>query len=110
MKSSEIIRAAKQYLWNGRTVNSRSSYGYYKYQHVCYAICALENNCRLNGISSKIKAIRKEIQTQLEGFVSLDVWLEYKAGIKKDLTARNIQRHRKQWMELLAQQYEAKGD
>lgn len=101
MKTSELIREAKRYLWDG----TRSSGLYYKSRYICFAIADVP----LAAVSQCNKA-QFLISKRLGRFETLEDWLKYNGVRSREMTTKRVQAHRLAWMELLAQEFEAKGD
>lgn len=99
MKHSEILREAKNVLWDGR-----SSYRVgVTIQHICYAIT-------LTSDSRKALKLRREIRRVLGGCHSLYQWLGKHAGVPEELlTERNMQEYRHRWLDELIRIYEKAG-
>ena len=109
-KTSAMIREAKQHLWNGRTYPTNAT------TFICFTL----NRMRSTYGDRKVNQLQKEIDRRLQvrrqdGHIvrtgSLRLWLSAVLGVPHNkLKARDVQRHRLQWMEMLEAEYEAKGD
>lgn len=106
MKTSELIRYAKQYLWDGyRTIDL------FRPDMTEYICHALETAGERRKQKSKALVVMVLIESRLKG-KTLRQWVARRLRVESeyDLPNVDVQRHRLQWMELLAKEYEAKGD
>jgi 5S rRNA maturation endonuclease (ribonuclease M5) len=106
IKTSELIRYAKRYLWDGYTTAHLFQPDMTEY--ICHALETAGERRKQN---KKALAVMVLIDSRLNGR-TLRQWVARRLRVKSeyDLPTVDVQRHRLQWMELLAKEYEAKGD
>lgn len=102
MKSSEILREAKKFLWDGRGRHSPPGKGL----TVCYA------SSRGLGWSDKDSVhIRQRIMASIHPYNTVTMWLAVQMGVRHNtLTDRQKQAYRHAWVDHLIATYEAEGD
>ena len=102
MKTSTLLRRAKQCLWDGKS--ERRS-------RVCSGLC-VAIMCSETDITYDVgRAVRNRIQQSLGGHTYVTGWLKYEAKVpKKLLTAENVQEYRHRWLDALIAEYKARGD
>lgn len=115
MKTSEVLRHAKRHLapsHNG-TYNYTTKTGAEKF--ICIAIMtAAEVTKRITAYD--VKRCKDMIASRLEGFDTLEGWLQYKGYLPKELswvdhaTRDRIQQHRHAWLDMLITEFKSKGD
>ena len=101
MKSSEMLRKAKDFLWDGVSPRAgvlNTNVG------ICYAlICAVGRD--------ESPRVHQEIGRRLAPYGYVDNWLHHIAGVPwEQLTPENVQAYRHRWLEHLIKEYESKGD
>lgn len=111
LKTSNIIRKAKTYLWNGA-----GDQGQHKEEYICFAVTSAIRN-GVWGVNASPEAeqraseIRAMIESRLAPFISLESWLMKVGNVPRSaLNSRRLQEHRRQWMDMLIAEFEAKGD
>lgn len=115
MKTSEVLTHAKRRL--ATTYNDVYNYttktGAEKF--ICIAIMtAAEVTKRIT--TADIDRCRLMIESRLEGFDTLEGWLQYKGylpmewGLVNYATRNRIQQHRHAWLDMLIAEFKAKGD
>jgi hypothetical protein len=103
MKTSEILRRAKARLWNGVTLDKHGDVPRGKSAMICYAI--------MGASFAESDAVCREIMRRIHPYNTLRGWLANQPHVRLgDLTDKNVQRHRRQWVDKLIAEYEAKGD
>ncbi len=103
MKTSELIKQAKELLWDGKDECEDC-----KEEFICYALLHASSNRFQMELSQRI---RDDIEVRLHPWNNLYSWLRYEANIsEKDLTYKRVQAHRLAWMNKLIKEYKAKGD
>jgi hypothetical protein len=101
MKTSKLIRKAKKYLWDGKSIWKESTEKF-----ICFALEQVENVPHF-----QVCAVQELIAQRIGHCRDLEQWLAYKlkCGVF-ELPSEQVQAHRLAWMEMLAQEFEAKGD
>ena len=98
MKKSEMLKEAKKLLWDG--VSNIDG----KQRYICFALVQTVGGKH----SVPLCAI---IHERLGGHPTLITWLHYKCNIpEQQLTNEVVQAHRHQWVDMLIEEFEAKGD
>lgn len=93
MKTSEALKEARALIESGRR------------RHVCTAIDAALGG---NWLAWKK---RRLIMNMLEGYETLEIWLNAKHGIPYDaMTPEQMRLYRMRWLDHLIAKYKAKGD
>jgi hypothetical protein len=103
IKTSEILRAAKYYMWDG---HGYCAHTYYLCTSIQLAAERLSGDNRF-----KAEIIKNRISKSIapENFVSR--WLENAVGVPvTELTCKNLQAYRHRWLDALIAEYEAKED
>ena len=107
MKASEIIRKAKQHLWNGKGVEPTN-----KEAFVCWAIGRITNNNVDDDVYFATARVHELIEKQIYPHGTVFDWLYYQCGVPmheiKD--TKRMQAYRLAWMDRLIADFEAKGD
>jgi len=117
MKSSELLRACKEYLWDG--VSPRN-----EVLEDSTMICTALGYAWEAGFQSadpqclKLEEVRKDIADRLEGSATYQIWLlahhrdlyVQAQGVSRGHLYREVQRGRHAWVDALIAEYEAKGD
>lgn len=104
MKTSTLLRRARRYLWDGNSC-------LYQYPLRYRCLCIAVERAAHKGAHYRNIPVCVEIQRRLGGHPTLEKWLLSKDVVlhyKTDEPA--IQAHRKQWLNMLIAEYEAKGD
>lgn len=103
MKSSELIKQAKELLWDGGDDTEHC-----KDEYICYALLHAASTPSQGRLAQRI---RDSIEVRLHPWNNLYSWLRYEANIPdKMLTNERVQAHRLAWMNKLIKEYKAKGD
>lgn len=102
MKTSTLLRRAKRHLWNGTT----DLYRDYRRIPICLAIAEADPYLRYY----EDIPVCQEIHKRLEGYSTLENWLRSRGIAITDDDDVLIQRHRKQWLDMLIAEYQMKGD
>jgi hypothetical protein len=120
VKTSEILRQAEHYLWNGQSKSDLEWFckrnGSLKEQFLCHAVersvrKGSWNRSAPQNLAQKSRYISDMIESRMYPHVTLNTWLAECANIPKEhLTDVNVQEHRKQWLHLLIKEFQAKGD
>ena len=98
MKKSEMLREAKKFLWDGVSKRNR------KEVYICLALS-------FNVGFKQTNELRKIIYERIGGFGSIDKWLHDKYNIPKEQFKNEaMQAYRHQWVDMLIEEFEAKGD
>lgn len=104
MKTSEVLRRAKKFLWGGVR-------GYEVPEGKGYGICtAIFYASRDNWTWRQRDALINKIGASIRPYIYVEDWLMAKGVPYQDLTKPKLQKYRKRWLEHLAALYEAKGD
>jgi hypothetical protein len=110
MKSSELLHKAKKYLWNGKSRQNN------KTQYICHALEDVVNNLKVIpayrlSYMEKVKDIQREIVSRLEPYDSMLDWLTTKGKVPHSQISNSaMQAHRFAWLDVLIEEYKAKGD
>lgn len=114
MKTSELLTAAKKYLWDGQDDNQLEDLSEHKSEYICFAISNVrhfELNLSEAPIYWLIRKTRDMIELRLFPWNNMDAWLLRGACIPPEqLTPDRVQAHRLAWMNLLIEEFKAKGD
>jgi hypothetical protein len=103
-KSSELLRRAKDYLWDGVSPMNKPNW---KSIFICFAI----RDAALPKEGYEYSKLKNEITRRLKPFQMVYTWLHERAKIPgRDLTYKNIQAYRHRWLDALIAEYEVKGD
>ena len=98
MKKSEMLRKAKRFLWDGVSENTG------KTVYICYALGYAVGD-------KQAQPLCNIIHERLEAYPTLFAWLRYKCNIPwEQLKDKAVQKHRYQWVDMLIEEFEAKGD
>lgn len=104
MKTSEILKIAKMYLWDGRN-HQCGALG------LCGAIKRAIHNNRNSTDRVKASEVIDRVQSSLGKWVFVSSWLRAEHNIPaKKLTPKNLQAYRQLWLNELIAEYESKGD
>lgn len=110
MKSSYLLKAAKKLLWRG----SFNELDLQKTKFICIAInraAEKEERFPKHVCSLKANDLRKMITNRLAGYDSVETWLSCVHNIpRRALTHKKVQKHRHAWVNLLIEEFKAKGD
>lgn len=93
MKLYEILEEAKKHLWDGRSRGVKTSF-------VCYAVERSFGVCEYHREKARI---RKWIQKQLGGHVTLEDWLMAEHKIRCLRDPKKVQETRHRWLEDMIQ-------
>ena len=105
MKHSEILKAAKAQLWDGKDPTARLS------RHICVALLDAAEELGGHFAYAAADRMRGIIMERLSGTQTLPRWLRIQHGVNpNDLTDERVQAHRHAWVDLLIAEHEAKGD
>jgi hypothetical protein len=108
MKTSKFIRKASQRLWDGKPGTYEKTCYVRKEEYICYALAA---EGKKRGLQQQANRVCKLIDSRLGKGSSLRRWVAVRLGVEQhELPTEAMQRHRLQWMQMLADEYEAKGD
>ena len=112
MKTSELLRLAKTYLWDGKDPATPLP------SCICFAI--KEAACDASKSATDDEAsdiyelryvLRRRIAAHLAPYSTLAMWLHETAGVPYSaLTDARVQAHRHAWLDMLIAEHEAKGD
>lgn len=110
MKTSEILRASKKYLWQG---NNHPKFG--KDEHICYAIISAFGRMQEAGqqhYTEYPRHLLNEIHARLHPYSSVTEWLSHNVPEFKEheCSGTVIQTYRHRWVDHLIAEYEAQGD
>ena len=110
MKTSELLREAKKYLWDGKDEKELEHLD--KSEYICFAILsAARNNPNETIEHSTCLRCRRVIEASLFPHNCVETWLLRSAGIPpKEMTHRRIQAYRLAWIDVLIKEFKAKGD
>lgn len=102
MKTSELLRKARRYLWDGKGKQKPK-----QCSGLCVAILLAETHITY----PMGRDIRNRIIKSLGRHIYVVGWLEHKARVpRRLLTAENVQEYRHRWLDALIAEYEARGD
>lgn len=93
MKLYEILEEAKKHLWDGTSWGVKTSF-------VCYAV---DRSFGLGRYKREKARIRKWIQKQLGGHVTLEDWLKSEHNIDGGRSPKKAQETRLRWLEDMIQ-------
>lgn len=106
-RMAEIFRMVPRHL--ARTARETHLRLYHKPRFCCYAVDLLLTLKRIT--PSERADVCEHIQLCLEGQISLESWLREVAKVQQDLNSdrgrERVQQHRRQWMEVLAKEFES---
>ena len=92
-----VLKEAKKFLWNGEGVPEGEE------EFICIALNAVANECP--GTRVDAYRVRHIIRQRLEGYITLEGWLE-KKGINVDkATRQQLQQHRHAWVDKLIEEF-----
>ena len=98
MKKSEMLKEAKKLLWDG--VSNIDG----KQRYICFALVQTVGG-------KQAEPLCNIIHERLEEYSSLFTWLRFKCNIPLgQLKNKALQKHRHQWVDLMIEEFEAKGD
>ena len=97
MKTSEIlIKAKKRLAWSNKEL--------IRNEFICNAI-------EVSSSHPKANLLIKEISNRMGGKQTMRLWLNEVHGISwHALNSKNLQAHRHAWVDMLIEEYQAKGD
>lgn len=119
LKTSDLIRQALPYLWDGKDYGEVCQSK--KEEYLCHAIMRaargghknwmfIEHRAELR-VEQRIKEVKDMIEQRLVPYNSLESWLLYVGNVlARDLTHENVQKHRKQWARRMIAEFKRKGD
>jgi hypothetical protein len=118
LTTSQLLKEAKQYLWNGR--NSRADEDN-NCIFICHSIDRVKERLSFKRVDAiKYHALIREIDSRLaskkpSGRVqqnTLKSWLVEVAGLSWSDVMNDVavQKHRRDWMNMLIAEYQSKGD
>lgn len=104
MKSSQLLREAKAYLWDGgRSTDIETRY-------ICHALSRAECYALTHNAMPAYRRVRAVILARLAPFSTMDEWLRSKGVRRIDMTPARLQAHRHKWVDMLIAEFRAKGD
>ena len=104
MKTSEALRRVREHLKDGGYMIVHERYGCYAAEHL-YLRGKIGDRDRTK--------VKKVLRKHLEGFSSLESWLEYNHGVPFNYTPARLKKvmtTRKAWLDHLIEFYSTKGD
>lgn len=118
LTTSQLLKEAKQYLWNGRDLRDADDRACI---FICHAIDRVKTKLTFARVdANKYHAVIREIDRRLQakqrsGRVQLHTlksWLVEVGGLSWDDVMDNVavQKHRRAWMDMLIAEYKKKGD
>lgn len=114
MKTSELLTAAKKYLWDGKNDADLEDLNQHKTEYICFAITNVrhfELDVTEAPIYKLVRKTRDMIEQRLFPCNTMESWLFRETYVPlKDLTPDRVQAHRLAWMNLLIKEFKAKGD
>ena len=113
MKTSEVFKQAKQYLWDGnrQTAYERST------SYICHAIdlASYASDWRKARWEAPYKRAKKIIHRRIDPCVDLEEWISDNVEgayltIYKTEGIQQMQSYRHRWLDALIQEFESKGE
>ena len=114
VKTSEVLTAAKKYLWDGKDATEFEDLIKPKTEFICSTI-TYAMRFELGGSSAPLVKLKHKtmdiITNRLLPWNNMESWLEYAAHVPKEhLIPVLVQAHRLAWMNQLINEFKAKGD
>ncbi len=113
MKASEILRAAIPLIGTGDYFDNQPI----RVSTLCHAVTVAARDAGDQAAKNTAQRVKDEIMRRLHPHMSLGSWLRRKHDVPKEklwhdgyASTEALTNHRKQWAELLAQEFEAQGD
>lgn len=98
MKASQLLREAKNHLWDGCSLKGDQN------QFICHALMDVAAPGDAYGRAREIIEDRLKPSWTLEGWL-IDQQIDF-----RQMTYPRMQAYRQQWLDLLIAEFEAKGD
>ena len=115
MKTSTVLKHAKQYLAKDRSESYNAVTKTGKERYICIAIgTAARHNKRIS--DNDVERCREMVESRLGGKHVLERWLQHKGCISPlwltvDRATRDrIQQHRHAWLDQMITEFKSKGD